>query len=45
MSRRDALAMHGGTVALAAAINGIGGVIRELGLLKTRVDVTPKIFR
>ena len=29
----------------AAAINGIGDVMREFDLLKTKVDVTPKIFK
>jgi NitT/TauT family transport system substrate-binding protein len=28
-----------------AAINGIGDVMREFDLLKTRVDVTPKLFK
>ena len=28
-----------------AAINGIGDVMREFDLLKTKVDVTPKLFK
>ena len=29
----------------AAAINGIGAVMQEFDLLKTKIDVSPKIFK